>query len=78
MVDFLFDEHEVFFFITLDNFSWKSILLDIRIETLSCLWDHLLGRPFPASYSVIVSVFVNEMCFICAAKFWILFVYPVC
>jgi hypothetical protein len=40
-------------------------------------WDHLLGKNFPAFYSEVVSVFITEVHFLYAAKYWVLFMYPV-
>jgi hypothetical protein len=54
-------------------FSEKSVLLDIAKATPSCF---LLGKPFSAFYSEVISIFVAEVCFLCAVQFWILFVHP--
>jgi hypothetical protein len=36
-----------------------------------------LEKNFPGFYSEVVSVFVNEVCFLYAEEYWILFTYPV-
>jgi hypothetical protein len=37
-----------------------------------------LENCFTTFYSEVVSVFVTEVCFLNAAKYWVLFTYPVC
>lgn len=69
---------------------WVFTLINMKCTSSSCLktfgWkiyfigyegDNSMLFFFPSLYSDILSVFVIDMCFLCAEKYWILFVYPV-
>ena len=76
MVDFSFDDYEVSFLISLDNFLLKVYFIGYMDDISSLFLGTIcLEDLFPSFYSEIVSAFVVEVCFLYAAKCWILFEY---
>ena len=70
LVDISFDKYKMSFLISLINFGWKSILLDIRIATPACFlgpfdWK-ILFQPFTVSY---MSIFSVEICSLFATSY---------
>ena len=89
MVDFSFDEYEVSFFILFDNFWLANLYLyfvkyiKLNIKYQNGYYSLFLGticleNCFPSLYSEVVFVFDTEVCFLYAAKCWVLFMYSVC
>ena len=78
MVYFSCDEYEVSFPILLDNFCLKVYFIGYY-NGLTCLFLRTVWEViFPALYSELVSVFVIELYFLYAAKFWLLLKYLDC
>jgi hypothetical protein len=60
------------------TFGWTSVLLDIRIVTPACFLGQFAWKTFfSALYCEVVSGFVTNVCFLYAAKCWILLMQPV-
>jgi hypothetical protein len=61
------------------TFAWKSILLEIKMATLTSFLRAFTLKNFLHPFMLrLVPVFVIKVCFLYAAKCWILFAYPVC
>ena len=59
------------------SLGWELILVNIGMFTAACFLGPFAWKTFfPSFYFEIVSIFVVEVCFLYAAKCWILFVYP--
>ena len=56
---------------------WLHLVENWFYLILACFLGHLLVKCFPIFHFEVVSVFVTEVCFLYAAKCWVLFTYPV-
>ena len=77
-VDFSFDQYEVSFLIFFDNF-WVNVNF-IQYQNGYSNLDLLLGKifqPFTLRQCLVQSL-NTDVCFLNAAKCWVLFMYPIC
>ena len=74
---FPFYEYELSFLIFFDDF-WLKVDFILYWNGYSCVFlgTICLENCFPDLYSEVVFVFETEVCFLYAAKFWVL--YPIC